>query len=64
MFKFIKQYAETIDRIEIYPMISLLIVFSFFTLLIWYVIKLDKQRVNKAAHLPLEDEPNESYAQL
>jgi cbb3-type cytochrome oxidase subunit 3 len=42
----------------------LLIFFSFFTLLIWYVIKLDKQRVNKAAHLPLEDEPNESYAQL
>jgi cbb3-type cytochrome oxidase subunit 3 len=64
MFKFIKQYAETIDRIEIYPMISLLIFFSFFTLLIWYVIKLDKHRVSKAANLPLEDEPNESYAQL
>jgi cytochrome c oxidase cbb3-type subunit 4 len=38
MFKFIKKYAETIDHVEIYPIISLIIFFAFFVTIIWYVL--------------------------
>ena len=34
MFKFIKQYAETINGVDIYPMISLFIFFTFFIVLL------------------------------
>ena len=37
MFKFIKKYAETMDHIEIYPIISLIIFFAFFMGVLWFV---------------------------
>jgi cbb3-type cytochrome oxidase subunit 3 len=56
MFKFIRQYAESIDGINIYPMISLLIFFLFFVVLLFYVKKMDKQKVNEISRIPLNDE--------
>ena len=56
MFKFIKQYAESMDNISIYPVISLLIFFVFFVVLIGYVIKLDKKSIQEISRLPLNDE--------
>ena len=56
MFKFIKQYAETMDNISIYPIISLLIFFVFFVVLIGYVIKLDKKSIQEISRLPLNDD--------
>lgn len=64
MFKFIKQYAEKINNAEIYPMISLVIFFLFFVVLIWYVIKMDKSRVKTLSGIPLEDAANEPISQL
>ena len=46
MFKFIKQYAEKVDHIAVYPMISLLIFFLFFVVLLVYVKKMDKKTVD------------------
>ena len=40
MFKFIKQYAETINGVDIYPMISLFIFFTFFIVLLVLVKKM------------------------
>jgi cbb3-type cytochrome oxidase subunit 3 len=56
MFKFIKQYAETITGVNIYPLISLFIFFIFFVVLIWYVKKMDKNKVADIANIPLHSE--------
>ena len=56
MFKFIKQYAESISGIDIYPLISLLIFLIFFVMLLAYVFKMDKSRVAEISSLPLENE--------
>ena len=64
MFKFIKQYAESIDEVNIYPIISLLIFFVFFIVVLYYVKKMDKSKVNKISRLPLEqDEQSNSFTQ-
>ena len=57
MFKFIKQYAESIRGIDIYPIISLFIFLLFFIAVLWYVKKMDKHNVDKMKHLPLDLEP-------
>ncbi|MFN4286785.1 MAG: CcoQ/FixQ family Cbb3-type cytochrome c oxidase assembly chaperone [Lacibacter sp.] len=57
MFKFIKKYAETIENIEIYPIISLLIFFAFFVGVLWYVLRLRQSDVNNMKQLPLDDQP-------
>jgi hypothetical protein len=66
MFKFIKKYAETIDNISIYPIISLLIFFLFFITLLYIVKKMDKNRVTELANIPLEgsDQPVNSSSPL
>lgn len=56
MFKFIKQYAETMDRVDIYPIISLLIFFVFFIVVLYYVKKMDASKVNDISKLPLEND--------
>lgn len=54
MFKFIKQYAENIDHVAVYPMISLLIFFLFFIVLLVYVKKIDKGAVEVLSNIPLD----------
>lgn len=51
--KFI-HYLEKITGVEIYPMISLIVFFVFFTLLLLYIFKTDKKYFNKVENLPLE----------
>ncbi|HRN92953.1 MAG TPA: CcoQ/FixQ family Cbb3-type cytochrome c oxidase assembly chaperone [Ferruginibacter sp.] len=56
MFKFIKQYTETIAGAEIYPIISLLIFFLFFVVLTVYVLSMKKSTVKLLSEIPLDDE--------
>lgn len=56
MFKFIKQYAETIDNVNVYPLFSLLIFLVFFVVLLYLVIKMDKKRVDELSNIPFEKE--------
>lgn len=56
MFKFIKQYAEKIDHATIYPMISLIIFFLFFVVLLVFVKKMDKDNVTILSNIPLDTE--------
>jgi cytochrome c oxidase cbb3-type subunit 3 len=51
--KFIK-YLETITGIGIYPLISLLVFFIFFTALIIYVFRADKQHIAELKNIPLD----------
>ena len=61
MFKFIKQYAESIRGIDIYPIISLFIFLFFFIAVLWFVKKMDKKQVEKMSNLPLDLEDDNSY---
>lgn len=61
MLKFIKHHMEGISGIEIFPMISFLIFFSFFVLMLIYVIKADKKRLNVLSNLPLENNQDQDY---
>ena len=51
--KFIN-YLKTIAGVEIYPLISLLVFFSFFILLSIYLIKADKTHINHLKNIPLD----------
>ena len=55
MFKFIKQYTETMTGAAFYPIFSLLIFFIFFVVLLIYVQKMDKARVQELKSIPLGD---------
>lgn len=59
MLRYIKHNLTTIDGIEIYPIISLLIFFLFFAGLIWWVIKVDKKYVSDMSNYPLHNEEDE-----
>ena len=61
MFKFIKQYAETIKGIDVYPIISLLIFVVFFIAVLYYVRKMDKNKVQQIKNLPLDLDDDNSY---
>lgn len=54
MLKFIKGHLET-TGIEIYPLISFLLFFTFFLVVIVYVMKSDKKVIEELSNLPLED---------
>ncbi|MBK7377076.1 MAG: CcoQ/FixQ family Cbb3-type cytochrome c oxidase assembly chaperone [Ferruginibacter sp.] len=56
MFKFIKQYAETINNVDIYPIISLFIFFTFFVVLLVLVKRMKKERVETLANIPFDNE--------
>lgn len=59
MLKFIKHHMETIGGIEIYPIISFLIFFTFFVLVLIYVVRADKKTINEIANIPLDSNETE-----
>jgi len=54
MYKFIKQYAETMTSANIYPMISLFIFLIFFIVLLVLVKKMRKERITELSNIPFE----------
>ncbi|MDP2176795.1 MAG: CcoQ/FixQ family Cbb3-type cytochrome c oxidase assembly chaperone [Bacteroidota bacterium] len=52
--KFIN-YLEQISGVSIFPLISLMIFFIFFALLLFYVLKTDKNYFKKIGELPLDN---------
>lgn len=56
MLKFIKHHMESIIGIEVYPLISFLIFFIFFTGLFLWVAYMKKDEVNALSQLPLNDQ--------
>lgn len=51
----IKEYLQSIDGVAIYPIISLIIFISFFTAMIIWLIKVDKNYISKMKNLPLDE---------
>ena len=62
MLKFVKNHMESITGIEIYPIISLLIFFTFFVILFWWVFTAKKDYINKVSNLPLENQQNDTIS--
>ncbi|MDG2194123.1 MAG: CcoQ/FixQ family Cbb3-type cytochrome c oxidase assembly chaperone [Polaribacter sp.] len=55
MLKFIKNHMESITGIEVYPMLSLLIFFTFFVALFWWVFTAKKEYINNVSQIPLDN---------
>lgn len=63
MLKFVKNYMESIEGVAIYPMISLLIFFVFFVLLLWWVLTASKNYVDQMSQMPLDEtEPTKDHS--
>lgn len=52
----IKEILQSIEGIEIYPIISLLIFFLFFIGMGIWLLKMDKSQINKMKQLPLNND--------
>ena len=56
MLKFVKKHMESMDGVEIYPIISLLIFFIFFVVLTWWVFTAKKDYIKEVSNLPLDNQ--------
>jgi cytochrome c oxidase cbb3-type subunit 4 len=54
MLRFIKHNLTGMLHVEIYPMISLIMFTLFFAVMLWYVIKMSKNRVDEMSAMPLD----------
>lgn len=59
-----KHYFEQIHNIEIWPIISLILFFVFFSLTIVWIFFLDKEHIDKMKNLPFENELGETKTNL
>jgi hypothetical protein len=55
MLKFVQQNLETIAGVAVYPIISLIICFSFFVGLFFWVITYKKDAIKELSELPIKD---------
>jgi cytochrome c oxidase cbb3-type subunit IV len=55
MLKFIKQHMATISGIEIYPLISFILFFTFFVGVLFWVWKGDQKFFKQMSDVPLDD---------
>ena len=56
MLKFVKNHLESMEGVEIYPIISLIIFFLFFVVLTWWVISAKKDYIKEVSNLPLDNQ--------
>ena len=50
------QYLESIDGVEIYPIIGLIIFFTMFVIMLVHTLRLDKTSIDTYKNIPLEEE--------
>lgn len=55
MFSFIKKYAASINGIEMYPKIGLVIFGVVFLLMVWYALSASKEYIAELEQLPIDD---------
>lgn len=58
MLKYVKNHMESITGIEIYPLISLVIFFTFFIILFWWVVTAKKEYIKTVSNIPLDNQNN------
>lgn len=55
MLRYIKHNMTEIEGISIYPILSLLIFTLFFAVMLTYVFRMKKSRIEEMGEMPLED---------
>lgn len=50
-----KNVLQSIDNIQVWPVISFVIFFLFFLVLLWWVFTVDKGFLKRMKQLPMED---------
>ncbi len=58
MLKFIKHNLESIEGVEIYPIISLVLFFLVFSTMIIFVLRLPKRRIDNLSNLTFDNDIN------
>lgn len=56
----IKEILQSIEGVEIYPIISLLIFFSFFIGIAIWLMKMDKSQIIKIKKIPFNNDNNQN----
>jgi cytochrome c oxidase cbb3-type subunit 4 len=56
MLRYIKHNLAEIAGIEIFPIISLLIFVTFFAIVIWRTMRINKAEIAEMSNIPLEDD--------
>ena len=56
----IKDILQSIKDVEIYPIISLIVFFLLFIGIVVWLIKMDKEKVNRMKNLPLNNDNNQN----
>ncbi|MHA7943782.1 CcoQ/FixQ family Cbb3-type cytochrome c oxidase assembly chaperone [Formosa sp. 3Alg 14/1] len=64
MFSFVKNYMDSMEGIEIYPILSLLIFFGFFVVLFWWVLTSKKDYIDTVSQLPFENDNHQNETKL
>ncbi|MCX7547286.1 CcoQ/FixQ family Cbb3-type cytochrome c oxidase assembly chaperone [Xanthomarina sp. F1114] len=59
MLKFAKNYMDSIAGIEIFPIISLLIFFTFFVGLFYWVFTAKKEYIKEVSDMPLDNQKDQ-----
>ena len=54
MFSFIRDYAATIDSVDVFPKVALFIFVSVFVAMILIALKADKKYISEIEQLPLQ----------
>lgn len=54
MFKFIRNHADKIQHVDLYPIIGLIVFVAFFIFMLVYVKKMSKEQVDEVSSLPLD----------
>jgi hypothetical protein len=56
MLKFIRHHLDTIAGVEIYPLISLILFSTVFSIMLFIVIKMPKKNIEEISNLPLDND--------
>ena len=56
----IRNYLQSIEGVEIYPLISLIVFVIFFVVMLVWMLKIDKNYINEMEQLPLDSNNNKN----
>jgi hypothetical protein len=54
MLKLIRNHADKIEHINIWPMVGLFIFVAFFILMLIYVKRMPREEISELSHMPLD----------
>ena len=59
-----KDYLQSIEGVEVYAIISMIIFITFFIGIVFWLFKVDKQYIKKMRELPLEKDSSMNFGEV